>query len=798
MKMKLLTSSEVRGHGLWPVAFPPKSMSVLSLVLLSVTLYARPLAAYPVTADGQPAVLTVRAAGARSIRVTLRPESFKLEFPESPVLSERAYPNPALALRELKEPITASMAGLLVTVQSEPLRLTVKGQNGDLIQSLTFEADGGTSFALDEKPVLGMGEGGPKPAAGSDWRDAPVQFDRRGRFDEMVPRWQSDAYGSRNPVGLLVGTRGWALFFASPWGQFDLRQSDRGRFIPVTRGAMAARQNVANQAKQLGKGLPPLESFVPGLLDIFIFDARRPELFLKDLSAVSGAAVMPPKWSLGYMQSHRTLEDDQQMLRLVDTFREKRIPIDAVIYLGTGFTPRGWNTPQPSFRFNPEVFKRDPAEVIAELHKRNVKVALHMVPWDRDRLPSLQGSIPPQKGEPIDASHIADYWRQHVALVDAGVDAWWPDEGDWFDLYERMKRHQLYYQGPISTQPDRRPWSLHRNGYLGVARWGGWMWSGDTESSWKTLETQIAVGLDHSLSVGPYWGSDIGGFYSNHDLTGELYVRWFQFGAFCPLFRAHGRTWWMRLPWGWGLGKLGPIEDREPPLVAELNHPEIEPIARRYAELRYQLLSYNYTLAWQARETGLPFMRALWIHYPEDDRACRLGNEYLWGRDLLIAPVFQKAAAQRDLYLPPGVWYDWWSGETESGGRSINRAVDLATMPIYVRAGAIVPIDSIRQFTGEETAAPLTVRIYRGADGDYSLYEDDGESLGYLNGDAVLTRFQWNDRTSILKIQRDKLKENAAVHGVQSLRIEIVPTGRGRTISYRGEPMTIDFRKELE
>ena len=142
-----------------------------------------------------------------------------------------------------------------------------------------------------------------------------------------------------------------------------------------------------------------------------------------------------------------------------------------------------------------------------------------------------------------------------------GVDAFWPDEGDWFDLFERVKRHQLYYQGPLSTPPNVRPWSLHRNGYPGIAQWGGWVWSGDTESSWKTLEAQIAVGINYSLSIGPYWGSDIGGFYANSELTGELYARWFQFAAFCGSFRAHGRTWWTRLPWGWGLSDMGPREN---------------------------------------------------------------------------------------------------------------------------------------------------------------------------------------------------------------------------------------------
>ena len=360
------------------------------------------------------------------------------------------------------------------------------------------------------------------------------------------------------------------------------------------------------------------------------------------------------------MQSHRTLEDETQLLGIIDTFRSRKLPVDAVIYLGTGFAPRGWNARQPSFDFNPDVFKRDPAAVLADMHARNVKVVVHMVPWDRDRLPTLHGSIPPAPGEVLDVSHIQRYWEQHLGLVRAGVDAFWPDEGDWFNLFERIKRHQLYYQGQLSSRPNVRPWSLQRNGYPGIAQWGGWVWSGDTESSWKTLEAQIAVGLNYSLSIGPFWGSDIGGFYANSELTGELYARWFQFAAFCGSFRAHGRTWWTRLPWGWGGSDMGPREfnntnapipagDRRNILETEMNNPAIEPVVRKYDELRYQLLPYTYTSAREARDSGLPLMRALWVHYPEDPQARALGDEFLWGRDLLIAPVYAKGATSRDV-----------------------------------------------------------------------------------------------------------------------------------------------------
>jgi alpha-glucosidase (family GH31 glycosyl hydrolase) len=738
--------------------------------------------AAPLRIEGHELELAVRAAGDHGIRLTLKPPGQATAFPENPALVERKYPDAVIAVREIgHQPQKAKAGKLSVEVSANPLTVSISRPDGSIVQKLTFDEKGGIRFLLDDQPVLGLGEGGPRPAKGKDWRKQPVEFDRRGRLFRMEPHWQADAYGSRNPVPLLVGTGGWGLYFATPWGQIDLSKPDQGHFIPVERkDPVKMRQNHGNQTQQLGKGIPPMESFVAGFRDVFVFDARDPAAFMKDLATISGAAALPPKWALGYMQSHRTLEDDRQMVGIVDTFREKRIPVDAMIYLGTGFTPRGWNKEQPSFDFNPEVFKREPAQVIDALHERNVKVVLHMVPWDRDRLP-----LP-------DNSRLGSYWKEHENLVKLGVDGWWPDEGDWFDLYERMKRHELYYQGPISTQPDRRPWSLHRNGHLGVARWGGWIWSGDTDSTWKTLEAQVAVGINHSLSLSPYWGSDIGGFFPTPELTGELYTRWFQFGAFCPSFRSHGRTWWTRLPWGWGLNSLGPVEHPQSPDKSALNDPAIEKITRRYAELRYRLLSYNYTLAWEARETGLPMMRALWLQYPQDRTGRGVGDQYLWGRDLLIAPVYEKGAESREVYLPEGAWYDYWSGEIHKGGRKISRAVDLATMPIYVRAGAVIPIDPLRQYTGEAVTEPLTIQIYRGADGKFALYQDDGLSQDYLKGEAAVTDFNWDDHSKILRLSA----RNRGLPGKREptrFRIELVPGTESRSVAWSGEPMEIGF-----
>jgi alpha-glucosidase (family GH31 glycosyl hydrolase) len=774
----------------------------LAMTVVAITSGA---GAQQITSAGQPARLSVRAAGERTVRITLSPVTYQRELPFSPAVADRFYPGPAISLTVLRGPVRRRVGQLDVEVRPDPLLVTVTTPDGKPVQRLTFEPDGKVAFTIGDAPVLGLGEGGPRPTPGTPWREQPVQFDRRATLDTMEPRWQSDMYGSRNPVATLFGTEGWGIFVATPWVQVALRDRGRGAFIPWTPTAGATPQTERNQQQSAGKGLPPIDSVVPGVYDIFVLDAHDPPRALRDYSRITGPAALPPKWALGYMQSHRTLEDETQLLRIIDTFREKRIPLDAVIYLGTGFSPRGWNTRQPSFEFNPDVFKRDPKTVLADMHARHVKVVTHIVPWDRDRLPTLHGTLPAKRGETVDASHIQSYWQQHVGLVNAGVDAFWPDEGDWFDLFERVKRHQLYYQGPLSTTPDVRPWALHRNGYPGIAQWGGWVWSGDTEASWKTLEAQIAVGINYSLSIGPYWGSDIGGFYANNELTGELYARWFQFGAFCGSFRSHGRVWWTRLPWGWGGSDMGPREfnntnapippdDRRNILASEMNNPAIEPVAKRYAELRSQLMPYTYTLAYEARGTGLPLMRALWLHYPDDPRSRATGDAFLWGRDLLIAPVYRQGAASRTVYLPPGDWYDWWTGARTTGGRSITRDVDLATMPIYVRAGALIPVDPIRQYTSEPVTGPTTLRVYRGADGTFALYEDDGISQEYLRNVATVTRFTWVDRTGRLTITPEPQTGVPNPPSPRTFEIVVLPEGTRRTVTYAGRPITLDVR----
>jgi alpha-glucosidase/alpha-D-xyloside xylohydrolase len=267
---------------------------------------------------------------------------------------------------------------------------------------------------------------------------------------------------------------------------------------------------------------------------------------------------------------------------------------------------------------------------------------------------------------------------------------------------------------------------------------------------------QVPVGLNVGLTGIPYWGTDTGGFITRRELTGELFVRWFQFSAFCPSFRSHGRTWKLRLPWGWNTGTYGPEEHdgrrTELPDPSELRNPAVEPICRQYLELRSRLLPYLYVAVRETVETGVPIMRALWLHYPDDPEAVRRGDLYLWGRDILVAPVVEKGATHRELYLPAGQWHDFWTGEVLAGGRSIRRPVDLATLPLFVRAGAIMPTGPVKQRSDQPSEEPVLLTVYPGADGVATLYEDDGTSFAYRDGAWRKILLTWHDATGRLEI----------------------------------------------
>ncbi len=706
----------------------------MKIYLLSIPLLAMPLAVAQVVGQAQAAApgrtsdaitianrhaqLSLSAAGPRSLRITLLPENDSAaaaRLAASPGIHLQHAAPPALQITTFSHARMLRVAGLRVRVSSHPLRIAVSTAAGKPVETLKFDAaTGAVTFPLGTGPLLGLGEGGP-------------QFNRRG--SDFPMRTSQDAYdkphfGGRLPIPWILGN-GWALFLHDPVGAVNLTGAE-GRFTPKT-----------------SDPLP---------IDIFIVAAKQPAEALTAYARITGYPSMPPVWALGYQQSHRTVDNWKMLYGIARTFREKHLPCDVLIYLGTGFAPSGWNTGPRSFTFNPVVFPHPP-EDISELHDMHFRVVLHVMGPPK----KLAGSVD-DKREPGNLNSVATYWGLHAPVEKLGVDGWWPDEGEELSRDSRLARIRMYWQGPQLVRPNLRPYTLNRTGFSGMQRMGGWLWSGDTNSTWQTLADQIPVGLNASLSGVPYWGTDIGGFFSTHELTGELFARWFEYAAFTPLFRAHGRPSATRYPWSWNSGTIGNpelspnVKGSAPPSLSEMHNPAIEPVCRKYLELRYRLMPYLYAAAWQTHETGMPIMRALWLYYPNDPRAATRGDEYLWGRDLLIAPVTTKAATSRSLYLPHGLWYDYWTGKRMEGGREVTRRVDLATIPIYARAGAIIPTGPVKEYTTEKVAGALTLTIYPGHNGHILLYDDDGVSFNFRRGDYTTISVNWNDQTRRLTI----------------------------------------------
>jgi alpha-glucosidase/alpha-D-xyloside xylohydrolase len=316
-----------------------------------------------------------------------------------------------------------------------------------------------------------------------------------------------------------------------------------------------------------------------------------------------------------------------------------------------------------------------------------------------------------------------------------------------------------------------------------MARYASFLWSGDVNSQWETLATHIPDAVNTCLSGIPYWGTDIGGFVPTAEYDGELYVRWFQFGAFNPLFRSHGRIWPLHSPLGWNSGPPSALVMRETPSYhpdpSVFHNAQVEPICRKYLNLRYQLMPYLYSAVHECTQTGMPVLRALWLHYPGDATAVARGDQYLWGREMLVAPVVEKGATSRKVYLPKGAWHDFWTDERHEGGKEVTRAVDLETTPLYVRAGAIIPMDPIRQYTAEKVDGPTDLKVYPGADGSFLLYDDDGGTFNHRKGEWTAIQMTYNDARRTLAMR--------ATHGSPQRTFSI----DGRAIHFDGRPQVI-------
>jgi alpha-D-xyloside xylohydrolase len=376
--------------------------------------------------------------------------------------------------------------------------------------------------------------------------------------------------------------------------------------------------------------------------------------------------------------------------------------------------------------------------------------------------------------DPFQPGARAMFWDQvRDALFTKGIDAWWMDATEPETVsppgQESYAQHmnptglgsgarmqngyalmmaRALYEGQRAAAPDRRVFTLTRSGFIGEQRFGAMSWSGDVTSTWSALRKQIAAGLGFSISGLPYWTTDTGGYLMQKryamepgaaDLADwlELNDRWFQFSTFCPVLRVHGQQ-----------------RPREMYNLGDENS-EIYRSELKFDRLRYALMPYIYSLAGAATQDGATLMRPLVMDFPADEAGRGRADEYLFGPAFLVAPVTTLGARDREVYLPAGAdWYDFWTGARLRGGRTVQAPAPFDSLPVYVRAGSIVPVGPDLEYTGEKAADPITLRVYTGADGHFSLYEDDGLSYGYERGEFARIDIAWNEARHVLTIGR--------------------------------------------
>lgn len=525
-------------------------------------------------------------------------------------------------------------------------------------------------------------------------------------------------------------------------------------------------------------------------LDYF-FLAGNMEEVIRGFRRLTGRAAMLPKWSFGYLQSQERYETEKEIVTVAEKFRDLDFPLDGIVLDWMSWKGDLWGQKT----FDEERFP-NPAQMIRSLHEMDVHFMMSI--WPLMDLESADYHEFEEAGLLLPNSNIYNalceegrklYWKQvERNLFCHGIDAWWADSCEPVTPeWERMKKPptaEMYrnfveeagkilpiekanafghyhvnalYEGQRGVTTKKRVTVLTRNGYAGSQKYGAILWSGDISASWETLKKQIVAGLQFCASGLPYWTLDIGAFfvkrgeawYWNGEYENgtedmgyrELYVRWFQYGAFLPVFRSHG-TDCRREPWNFG----------------EKGEPFYDALCEA-CRLRYRLLPYIYSLAGAVWNKDAIMMRPLVYDFPEDVRAAGITGQYMFGPSLMVCPVTMPICYQKDsapvndpekhikVYLPAGtVWYDFYTNEKYNGGQEIAVEVCIDRIPLFVRAGAIIPTTEPEESTARMEGKDICLLVYVGADGRFDLYEDAGDGYGYEQGEYCITSVSFSDK----------------------------------------------------
>jgi len=497
---------------------------------------------------------------------------------------------------------------------------------------------------------------------------------------------------------------------------------------------------------------------------------------------LTGTTPMLPKAAYGFVQCKQRYIAQEEMMNVAKGYRERHLPADVLVLDWFYYSKMG------QMDFVPEHFP-DPAAMNQQLHDMGFQTMISVWPrfekgsryYDfllkKDWFEHLADGTPTnglpydRAGSDIDTTNPeAARWYWGVIrdnIISKGFDSLWADEtepdlppnGSYFSVGPGTRYFNIYplvhtaalYDG-FRRDVKHRALILSRDAYLGSQRNGTMVWSSDIYPTWDAYRRQIPTGLDYSASGMAYWTNDVGGWQylpethhpahpplldpsdarenvGGYDDYPELFTRWFQYGTFLPIMRTHGSRTYNEV---WSYGK------------------QAEPILEKYLRLRYQLMPYIYSLAYKTYETGAPFMRALFMDFPNDPIVADLRDEYMFGPAFLVAPVTEQGATRREVYLPSGAdWYNYWTNQRVQGGQTIKVDAPIDTLPLFVRAGSILPLGELVESTNQAQKI-AKVRVYPGADTEFVLYEDDGKTYAYEKGESKITRLRWNDASQKL------------------------------------------------
>jgi alpha-D-xyloside xylohydrolase len=494
---------------------------------------------------------------------------------------------------------------------------------------------------------------------------------------------------------------------------------------------------------------------------------------------LTGKAPMMPRWEFGFWQSKERYASQEELLGVAQKLRDLKVPVDGIIQ-DWQYWPAGNNT-WGSHQFDPQRYP-DPVAMFQQLHHEHYHTLISV--WAKfdlgsknsDELNAAGGMFPevtryvspPGQGQWYDPFSTAGreiYWNQlREQLFSKGVDGWWLDApepeinnmafrgyttplGPGYEVYNAypLMHSTGIYEGQRATTDQKRVVILTRSAYAGQQRNSAITWSGDIQATWQVLKNQIPGGLNLSLSGIPYWNTDTGGFFGNRTAGNgdpanpqyeELFSRWFQFSSFCPMFRVHGS-------YGLRPGKEFWRFDEK-----------TQGILRKYLNLRYRLLPYTYSVAWQVTSSGNTFMQPLVMDFPKDSQTWNIGNQYLFGPEVMVTPVTTAGVTEQAVYLPVtgAPWYNFWTGETSAAAQTVQAASPLDTLPIFMRPGSILPMGPFLQYSSEKPDDPIELRVYRGADGRFTLYEDEGDTYDYEKGQYATIPISWRESTHTLVI----------------------------------------------